>query len=309
MELKNTMCITLFCLLATTLSSCYNVLSDDVTTAEHTPRLVVNGLITNEELVRHFVRLSLTTRPTSPNTRNYTPVTNATVTIRDDQGNVSVLYQSNNKYSILDGFNDSDRTWADMGYYFSDIRGVPGRTYKLTIVYNGQTYEASATMPQKAPELELKYEDDYELPFVYFDEPQDQKNYYLFYYNSSKNGKDGPRNYWRRDNIPRTMWSIFALQNILYDDTYLPAKVERLNIYQDLNRQTRDSLDYGSATVEMHSVTKEVYDLFQALEQQKENDGGAFSSLSANLPSNISNGALGFFRASATSRKEVYLNY
>ena len=314
MELKNIklVYITIFCLLVTTLSSCYNVLFDnEITTDEHTPRLVVNGIIT-DEAGPYFVRLSLTGKPTPLFLEDYTPVTNATVTISDNEGNIDVLKPSDEKYTALDSINTPDRTWGDMGYYqtTTNLLGTPGKTYTLSVVYNGKTYEATAKMPQSAPELELKHEDNYQLPFIYFDKPKYGKSYYMFYYSIFRNGNVGPiRTYWAHPAIPRSLWPTFAWQNILYDDAYLPAKakVERLDIYGAHNYQTfsDDFFTPDSTTVEMHLVSKEVYNLYQALEQQKKNDGGAFSNLPGNPPSNISNGALGFFRVSSVSRKTI----
>ncbi|OJJ23507.1 hypothetical protein BKI52_03855 [marine bacterium AO1-C] len=314
MHLKDfkTIYLIIFCFLVITLSSCLNILSDgDISTDGHTPRLVVDGLITTEP-GPYFVQLTLSGNLAGPFSKNIVPVTDATVTISDAQGNVDVLKPFDEKYIIFDGIDNPDRTWADLGYYqtTTNMQGVPGGKYTLSIVYDGKTYEATATIPRSNPTLELKHEDSFELPFIYFDEPQNVKNYYMFYYSSFRDGKSTRSNYAlvQHESIPRNLWSTFPRQNLLYDDTYLPARVERLDIYQNTNYQIFSDttlFDPDSSTVEMHSVTQEVYDLYQALENQKKNDGGTFNGLPGDPPTNLSNGALGFFRASAVSRKTI----
>jgi hypothetical protein len=54
--------------------------------------------------------------------------------------------------------------------------------------------------------------------------------------------------------------------------------------------------------IEMHSLTKEAYEFYQSLLQQFRTDGGGYSPSPASPPTNMDNGALGFFRASAVSR-------
>ncbi len=56
--------------------------------------------------------------------------------------------------------------------------------------------------------------------------------------------------------------------------------------------------------IEMHSLTKEAYEYYKALIQQFRTDGGAYSPSPASPPTNLDNGALGFFRASAVNRVE-----
>ncbi|HAS40938.1 MAG TPA: hypothetical protein DCS93_10680 [Microscillaceae bacterium] len=312
MELKNIklIYIPIFCLLVTTLSGCYDVLSnDEITTDEHTPRLVVDGMITTEP-GPYYVQLSLTSKTSQLYAGGYTPVTDATITISDDEGNVDVLTPFAEQYPVIDGKGSPGSTWGEVGYYqtTTNMRGTPGKTYTLTVVYNGETYEATTTMPSSVPELELRHEDRYELPFIYFDEPQREQNYYMFYYRSFEDGRPRRGNYLVHETIPSNLWSTFSHKTILYNDINLPAKVERLDIYEGANYQVYADttlFDPDSAMVEMHTVKQEVYDLFKAIEQQKKNDGGTFYGIPSNLPGNLSNGALGFFRASAISRKTI----
>ena len=313
MELKNIklIYIPIFCLLIATLSGCYDALSnDEIAMGEHTPRLVVDGMITTEP-GPYYVQLSLTNKPFQLYAGGYAPVTDATVTISDEEGNVDVLTPFAAIYPVVDGKGKRPYdTWGDVGYYqtTTNMRGAPGKTYTLTVVYNGETYTATTTMPASVPELELQHEDRYEMPFIYFDEPQREDNYYMFYYQSFKNGSPSRSNYLVHETIPSNLWSTFSFKTVLFNDVNLPARVERLDIYEGTNYQVYADttlFDPDSTMIEMHSVRQEVYDLFKAIEQQKKNDGGAFYGIPANLPGNLSNGALGFFRASAISRKTI----
>ena len=59
----------------------------------------------------------------------------------------------------------------------------------------------------------------------------------------------------------------------------------------------------------MYGISKEQYEHNTALMLETDWGGGPFSGPPANVPSNISNGALGFFSANAVSSKsvEIYL--
>lgn len=61
--------------------------------------------------------------------------------------------------------------------------------------------------------------------------------------------------------------------------------------------------------IEMHSLTKEAYEYYKALIQQFRTDGGGYSPSPASPPTNLDNGALGFFRASAVNRVDFKRDY
>ena len=60
--------------------------------------------------------------------------------------------------------------------------------------------------------------------------------------------------------------------------------------------------------VSLFSLTYEAYLYYKALLSQFENDGGTFKPSPASPPSNISNGALGIFRASALDTMSIIMN-
>ncbi|MGV3704563.1 MAG: DUF4249 domain-containing protein [Arcticibacter sp.] len=120
------------------LMSCEKVLQVSIT--EEKPVLVVEGWLTNRREA-HQIRLYYT----SPVMDNTSPVVakNATVILKDNAGNSEKLKEvSGGSYEI--------RT----------IRGREGRTYTLSVLFEGSSYEAVSTMPRlsmAADTLEFKY--------------------------------------------------------------------------------------------------------------------------------------------------------
>lgn len=120
------------------LTSCEKVLQVSIT--EEKPVLVVEGWLTNKREA-HLVRLYYT----SPVMDNTSPVvaTNALVILKDNAGNTEKLKE-------VSGGNYEIRT----------IRGREGRTYTLSVAFEGSSYEAVSTMPRlsmAADTLEFKY--------------------------------------------------------------------------------------------------------------------------------------------------------
>jgi hypothetical protein len=56
-----------------------------------------------------------------------------------------------------------------------------------------------------------------------------------------------------------------------------------------------------SAMVVLSSLNQEAYSFYKTLIEQFKNDGGAYKPVPMSPPTNLSNGALGLFRASAVS--------
>ncbi|MGE5449636.1 MAG: DUF4249 domain-containing protein, partial [Bacteroidales bacterium] len=157
------------------------------------PRLVVEGLITNQK-GPYYVRLTksmpggITTidRNSWYPTDNAQPVENATVTITDDNGQCDTL-----KYIIINLYPDvhEDNSYNQGFYATQKLQGIPGHTYTLKITWEGKEFVASALMPP-VPKIdslsyylkksEMEGKSDYYIPLLYFKEPQDTVNYYLF---------------------------------------------------------------------------------------------------------------------------------
>jgi hypothetical protein len=108
------------------LASCQKVIELDLSTT--TPGLVIQGNVYDEP-GPYIVKISKTVNFDTPNI--YPAVTNATVSISDDDGNSENLSQT------TDGI-----------YVTSTLQGHIGMTYTLTVNVDGKTYSASSTMPE-----------------------------------------------------------------------------------------------------------------------------------------------------------------
>ena len=97
----------------------------------------------------------------------------------------------------------------------------------------------------------------------------------------------------------------------ILNDEYLKSYVNGLDVCKGESPDywlTNYPYDYmDSYYIEMHSLTKEGYDYYRALIQQFRTDGGGYSPSPASPPTNLDNGALGFFRASAYNRVDFNL--
>ncbi len=126
---------------------------------------------------------------------------------------------------------------------------------------------------------------NFNIPLIYFKEPQNERNYYLFFTTAS-----------------------YGWPYSILSDEYLESYVNGLDVCKGVSPDywvTNYPYDFmRNYFIEMHSVTKEGYEYYKALIQQFRNDGGGYSPSPASPPTNLDNGALGLFRASAVNRVE-----
>ena len=108
------------------LSGCEKVIDLDLNTTA--PVIVVDGQVTNSLTVGSIVNLSYTNKVNSDN--NIVPLIGATVTIQEDNGTV---------YSLPEVSNGVYRN--------TNLVGITGKTYHLTVVTNAVTLTSSSKMP------------------------------------------------------------------------------------------------------------------------------------------------------------------
>jgi len=239
-------------------------------------KVVIEGLVTNQPGYQ-FVKVSKTAGFYESGA---TPrVTNAIVSISDDQGNEFMLTHNPN--------NQAD----SMGYYtpITPFVGVLGRTYHLTVNIDGERYEAEDKLYNVTAidSLEYQVNDDeradpkeegkfYEV-LMYAKEPQETSDYYLF-------------KFFRNDSL-----KIYNPTDIYFaDDKTLGEEINGV--------QTPVFYAPGdSARVEMYSLSRIGFVFYSDLFNLINNDGGMFSPPPANSRTNLSNGALGFFQVSAVA--------
>lgn len=245
-------------------------------------KVVIDALLTNDPAVQ-YIRL---TRNVSFYQEGGVPaITNANVTITDDQGNVHnfIPYAGNNSDSA--------------GYYLASVpfAGEIGHSYTLDVVVDGVNYSATDEMSRvltidslstrKDPDPSQQDKDKGKLyqALLYTKEPQDTQDYYYF-------------EFLKNDTIQNEdQTDIFVA-----DDAVLSGQVNGLEF--PYNYTLEDSV-----TIRIYSLSRPVYVYFSQLVNVLGNDGGMFSPPPGNPQNNISNGALGIFQVSALAQASIVI--
>ena len=275
--------------------------------------VVINGLITNED-GPYYIRLTKSSPDFTFSESKYffidgaEPIKNALIIISDNTGTVDTLipsprtvtsyqYQYDSRGNIIDStaYEELYPHSSDFGYYqTTKLQGTVGNTYYLYISYEEDEFEAECYMPHlpeidsmKVEEIIVKESDGTKgwVPVVYFSEPQNEKNYYLF-----------------DIGICNSCWTFSIVE-----DRFLETYVSGLNVDDGEHPDWwRVNYPYGSVfgkmIVTMASLTEEGFNYYRGLIRQFNNDGGVYSPSPTSPKTNISNGGLGFFRASAVNR-------
>jgi hypothetical protein len=243
------------------------------------PRLVVEGMITNEASVK-TIRLSTTTDYFY--TQVAPAVTNAKVTLNDNSITVTLIENP-----------------ANSGIYITPAiyTGIPGTKYTLNIelqsVINGQKiYSASETMPiaYSPDSIQMVYHPDFGKngsweTQLYIQDPPGA-NYYSF------------RGYRNEILVTDTLSNVRISDDKFYDDRYVRG-MPTLFWNQE---QKSEKINVGDKIkLQVGSITKEYYTFLDELKQEVNPKNPLFSGPSANVSTNISNGAYGFFSVCAVS--------
>jgi len=246
-------------------------------------RLVVDGAITTDT-IPHQVKLTTTS---SYFYNEAAPlVTGATLTISD-------------------GENSWPLTETTPGMYQTspDVYGLPNHTYNLQVLLkepiNGYlTYEASSILRPIMPldSIRLKYHPDwgnegfYEVQCYVLDPPT--TDFYMFdiYQNQTL--------------ITDTIDKKFVVDDQLYNGNYTNGIGVGF-----LNQERADQrLSPGdTVSLKVASITSEYFKFIQAVQTEVAGQNPLFSGPPANIPGNISNGAVGFFAAYANTRASTFL--
>lgn len=279
----------------------------DLKLKEAEPRLVVEGLITNQS-GPYYIRLTKSTpgglvsnTSNLDRTDNAEPVEDAVVIISDDFNQTDTL----SPYKVDIYGNEFDESYFNQGFYKTkQLRGITGHTYYLKILWKGNEYKASAYMPP-VPEIdslgyylkssEIIGKSSFYIPLLYFKEPQGIVNYYLI---------QPKPDFHLRIFASYKLWEFSILS-----DKLLEPYVNGLNVSRGATPRGIDFYPVywpgDSIYVALSSLTAEAYNYYKVLLDQFENDGGAYKPTPTSPPGNISNGGLGLFRASAFSEKTI----
>jgi hypothetical protein len=270
--------IVLFFALILFLSACEKTVYLDLDQSK--PKVVIEGMVTDRAEMQ-FVKVS---RSSGFYSNGGTPkVTDATVVVEDNLGN---------SYNFVHNPNGN----ADsVGIYLPEVpfSGVIGRTYKLTVMVDGKSYEGSDTMYRLVPidKLESRIdedeEDDPEDPGRFYElrlwvkEPKETRDYYLF-----KNYRNGEL-------------AFDADTDIYYaDDEFIGENIDGVSLPVFY---AKDDV----AEIVVYSLSREAFIFYRDLDKLLNGDGGMFSPPPANPRTNLSNDAVGFFQVSAVQSGEL----
>jgi len=263
MKLKKSIIGILFVTLLLFISSCTeDVIEIDLSDLSDT--IVIEGIISNSP-GPHRVRISraryIFDEWESP------IVSNATVTITDDQGNSDVLEE------------------VEQGLYQTNsLTGVPGRTYTLRVIVEGEVYTATSFMPEPIKLDILRFQ-------------RISNNTPEYNLNCSFIDREGIEDYCRI-NFYRNGY-LLESDIILYQDNYTDGETI---IIDDLDNYF---YRFDRVSVEIITLNKNIYEYYSYLENsfaESEDETIDIIELGyANPKSNISNRALGFFSAQSYS--------
>lgn len=232
--------------------------------------LVVEGMITDQDEPQ-TIRLSRTISYLEA--KNPQKVNDAAVTIQFDNTTIPFNLSSDGVYAAPAGF-----------------RGEVGKTYHLKIQVDGQQYEASSTM-RKGQKLDSVYTqkhvfntDQFEIRANLTENPE-KGDYVLLKY---------AQNEVLQDSVKR--WSFYS------DNVMNGEKFENMLIFGDIEGKVGDKI-----TVYTYSISKETFDFVTAASSSLMEPLPFFPPPGASIKGNISNGALGYFQASAVFRKDSHL--
>lgn len=255
------------------LGGCEKIVTIDLNKAE--PRLVIEGNVSDQP-GPYTVLLSKTGNYFEP-ALVFPTVSNALVVLTDGQG------QRNTLKEVSAGT-----------YQSTTLKGITGRTYTLSVIAEGRSYEATSSMPKKvlidsvyfAPRREGRGESGFDI-YVTFKDPPETENFYRLNARSSAH-------------IPSD--SIDGRRYRLYTD-----KLTNGNEMQERIRAGRNVAVGDTVTVELLSIDRAMYDYFSTLRDVLSSDRAATSLAPANPNTDISNGSLGYFAAYTVDARTIII--
>ena len=241
------------------LSSCKKIIDVDTDNAE--AQIVIEGKIT-DQLVDQEIIISKSVGYNESGI--YPKVSGATVKVTDDRGS---------------SYTFREKT---PGVYVQAMRGISGNTYKLNVSINGKTYMASSKMPNRVKLDSIGvvsnsfFGNERKTAAAFLLDPANETNFYHFnlYVNN-----------------------LFSKRIYVNNDRLTNGNKLRIQLYYEANDDDDDGLKTGDKiTIEAESTDSNIFDYWYALSQQS-GRGPNQGTTPANPPSNISNGALGYFSA------------
>lgn len=269
-----------FLLIFLALTACEKTVYLDLN--QNDPKIIIEGQVTNKPGYQYVkISRSVGFYDTGQSPR----VEDAIVFVSDDAGNeVEFVHNPG-------GRADS------AGFYLplNQFQGEIGRTYKLRATVDGELYEAEDKMFPVTTIDSLAYrvnDDEAEDPkdankfyevLIYALEPQGTTDYYLF-------------KFYRNDSL-----KVYNDTDIYYaDDEVLGEQID--GVPSPIYYEPGDT-----ARVEAYSLSRNGFVFYNDLQALLISDGGLFSQPPSNSRTNLTNGALGYFQASAMDMKAIII--
>ena len=265
----------LFILSVFILSNCTEDLNTDYK-GKSTNRLIVDGSITTDTTA-HIVKLS---RTLDFNATGINYETGATVTISDSE-HIYILNE------ISPGTYSTD----------SSVYGVPGKTYSLYIeTSDGEVYEASSRLNPISGIDSIKFVKEY------FDLAN--MNFYKLYFYGQEDPEPGQFYLWN-------LYFNDSLVNDTIDETtFVEDEMVNGNYISDFDiywiEEDDVKLDTFTIKLEMLSIPEEYYFYLVDIMSETSWRGSPWDPMPANVPTNISNNAVGFFVAQAKTSLSMF---
>ena len=244
------------------------------------PHLVVEGVITTDTMFQ-YVRLTRSGDFFAD--KVMPPVNGAKVTLSDGTNSIEL-----------------NETTAQSGYYITpfDYYGVPGRNYTLTIENvdidndgKSETYKAESYMHPvtSVDSVKIVYEgswDFWKVLLYAYEPPGNVPDYYMFSLM-----------------VNDTLYTDQLTEVTIFDDRFIDGEYANgVWVHSFYNDDEDYALNVGdTVTLRMSNITENFYNYVLALQEETRTSIPLFSGPPANLPGNISNGALGYFTAISNS--------
>ncbi len=249
-------------------------------------RLVVDGMITSERQIQ-YLRLSGSVAflddTVSP------PVSGARVLLSDGY-NVETLKEANE----MPGFYVAKNGFA----------ATPGNSYELSISevdIDGdgieESYQAISYMPEvtKPDSIDILFDETWEIwkVLLFFNDPPESEDYYLF-----------------RVLINGTLISERITEFTVVSDRFFEnGRADGVWVQSINANEKAEPLKEGDVvTLQMCGITEAYFDFVKGVQREGRGQYPLFTGPPANVPGNISNGALGFFTAFSVSYSNLVVS-
>lgn len=259
------------------------------------PKIVIEGWIENGQSARVIITKSAPYfDPIDSTTLANSLVTNATVTVSD--GTLSE--------NLTLGFNPE--YFPYIMYMGSTLKGVPGKTYSLTVQVDGATYTSETTILEPLQLDSVWYyvepgKDSLGYVWAIGSDPGETEDFYRVF--SKRLGRDQ---------------AFVPMIGSTWEDKYFNGQEFTFSVFRGeasylIDNQT-DSDEFGlfrigdTIVIKLARIPQPIYEFWSAAEAETFAGGNPFST-PALIPSNIKGGALGVWSGYASTMDTIIASY